>query len=282
MKIIVKKVTPRQSDAGKRKGRGLTACAAAAVMLAAMRYAYGGRVGAFDLPEAGNSGAEVAVSSLKEGGSAESLPTIYDDEESVPTTTATTFPRSGGTTAARQGTQDSLTVDDELDDLLLDGEEIDSGVSASYNGKLDVPSNVRLDRLDFGSDFVKPLKKARVTSRFDYRVNPVTGRYVFHTGIDLGAASGSDIMAMKSGKVVSAKYSGGYGKVVIIEHSDGIRTLYAHCSKLLVKAGDKVKRGEVIALVGSTGNSTGPHLHLEFRKGGKKYDPEWVIGGIYG
>ena len=129
---------------------------------------------------------------------------------------------------------------------------------------------------------MKPLKKARVTSRFDYRVNPVTGRYVFHTGIDLGAASGSDIMAMKSGKVVSAKYSGGYGKVVIIEHSDGIRTLYAHCSKLLVKAGDKVKRGEVIALVGSTGNSTGPHLHLEFRKGGKKYDPEWVIGGIYG
>lgn len=174
----------------------------------------------------------------------------------------------------------SLTVDDDLD-VLLDAEEIDSGVSAEYNGKLDIPANVRLDKIDFGTNFTAPLKTARITSRFDYRVNPVTGRYVFHTGMDLGAAKGSDIYAMKGGNVVRAAYDGGYGNFVVIEHDNGIRTLYAHCSKLLVEAGDSVKKGQVIALVGSTGNSTGPHLHIEFRKDNQRYDPEWVIGGIY-
>lgn len=174
-----------------------------------------------------------------------------------------------------------LTVDDDLTDVFLDAEEIDSGVSATYNGKLDIPANVRLDKIDFGSDFCKPLDSASVTSLFDYRVNPVTGRYVFHTGIDLGAAQGANIYAMQSGRVIRAAYDSGYGNFVVIEHSNGIRTLYAHCSKLKVKAGETVKKGQVIALVGSTGNSTGPHLHLEFRKDNQRYDPEWVIGGIY-
>lgn len=188
----------------------------------------------------------------------------------------------GRTSSLRQGeaVPVSLTVDDDLD-VLLDSEEIDSGVSAEYNGKLDIPANVRLDKIDFGSDFVPPLDTARVTSRFDYRVNPVTGRYVFHTGMDLGAAQGSNIYAMKSGTVTRAAYDSGYGNFVVIEHDNGIRTLYAHCSKLKVKAGESVKKGQVIALVGSTGNSTGPHLHLEFRKDNQRYDPEWVIGGMY-
>lgn len=174
-----------------------------------------------------------------------------------------------------------LTVDDDLTDVFLDGEEIDSGVSATYDGKLDIPTNVRLDKIEFGSDFSKPLDSAKVTSLFDYRVNPVTGRYVFHTGIDLGAAQGANIYAMLGGRVVRAKYDSGYGYFVVLEHSNGIRTLYAHCSRLKVKAGETVEKGQVIALVGSTGNSTGPHLHLEFRKNNQRYDPEWVIGGIY-
>lgn len=174
----------------------------------------------------------------------------------------------------------SLSVDDELS-LPLGGEEIDTGVSATYDGKLDIPSNVRLDKISLGSGFAPPLDKARVTSRFDYRVNPVTGRYVFHTGMDLGAAQGANIYAMKGGTVVRSAYDSGYGNYVIIEHENGIRTLYAHCSKRKVKTGDTVRKGQVIALVGSTGNSTGPHLHLEIRRGGCRYDPEWVIGGLY-
>lgn len=176
---------------------------------------------------------------------------------------------------------EKLTIDDELTDIFLGGEEIDSGVSATYDGELDIPANVRLDKIDFGSDFTPPLDSARVTSLFDYRVNPVTGRYVFHTGMDLGAANGSNIYAMQEGQVVRAQYDSGYGNYVIIQHPNGIQTLYAHCSKLKVKNGDSVEKGQVIALVGSTGNSTGPHLHIEFRKDNQRYDPEWVIGGIY-
>ena len=289
MRIIVKKVTQtQQTEHKKRKKHKKTAAfAAAALALLVVRYASGGRLTALHTAAgegetADPAGVQTTAAYPGMAGMA-GMAGIADDEEDAlaENATTTTLPRSAGTTTAPLNASDSLTVDDELDDLLLDGEEIDSGVSASYNGKLDVPSNVRLDRLDFGSDFVRPLKKARITSRFDYRVNPVTGRYVFHTGMDLGAASGSDIMAMKAGRVVSSKYNGGYGNVVILEHADGVRTLYAHCSKLLCKAGEKVKKGQVIALVGSTGNSTGPHLHIEFRKDGKRYDPEWVIGGIY-
>ncbi|MBQ9901841.1 MAG: M23 family metallopeptidase [Clostridia bacterium] len=267
MRIIVKKVRREQRKNWRGRWRRTAAfIGAAAAALSAVRWA----VDETSVNVAADARIFVSISDR----SSAKMPAVEAMElELLPQA------KSGGNEPAINS-RDSLTVDDELDDLLLD-EEIDSGVSASYNGKLDVPSNVRLDRLDFGSDFVKPLRKARVTSRFDYRVNPVTGRYVFHTGMDLGAAQGSDIMAMKSGRVVSAKYNGGYGNVVIIEHSDGIRTLYAHCSKLLVKAGEKVRKGQVIARVGSTGNSTGPHLHIEFRKGGKRYDPEWVIGGIY-
>ena len=266
MRIIVKKVTQDSGAKKKRKKHTAAIIGMSAVALLIIRASAGSQKPA----QAAGSSFFVSES----------------DEAAAPVSSAISSytqpaPGSGGNSETVKNSSDSVTVDDELDDLLLDGEEIDSGISASYNGKLDVPSNVRLDRIDFGSDFVKPLKKARITSRFDYRVNPVTGRYVFHTGMDLGAASGSDIMAMKSGKVVSARYNGGYGNVVIIEHADGIRTLYAHCSKLLVKSGEKVSKGQVIALVGSTGNSTGPHLHIEFRKGGKRYDPEWVIGGIY-
>lgn len=316
MRIIVKKVHQAPRASGRRLHKTTAAFAAAAVALLAVRAAAGSG-GMAALPTASVS--RTAESTQGSGGAPEtrSSDVVITTEDTTSATTAT-LPRSGGTTTAvpaqteaaessattttesipatttqhsaaaakktspeKENQHDSLTVDEELEDLLLDEEEIDSGISATYDGKLDVPANVRLDRIDFGSDFVKPLKRGRITSRFDYRVNPVTGRYVFHTGMDLGAASGSDIMAMKAGKVISAKTSGGYGKCVILEHENGVRTLYAHCSRLLVKAGERVRKGQVIALVGSTGNSTGPHLHIEFRKGGKRYDPEWVLGGIY-
>lgn len=209
---------------------------------------------------------------------------LYSAAQPLPDTLQNVFAVSSSNysdTGYMIDTNEPLTVDDDLTDVFLDGEEIDSGVSATYDGELDIPANVRLDKIDFGSDFCKPLDSAKVTSLFDYRVNPVTGRYVFHTGIDLGAAQGANIYAMLGGKVIRAAYDSGYGYFVVIEHSNGIRTLYAHCSKLKVKAGDTVKKGQVIALVGSTGNSTGPHLHLEFRKNNQRYDPEWVIGGMY-
>lgn len=114
----------------------------------------------------------------------------------------------------------------------------------------------------------------RVTSKFGNRLHPILKKYKLHTGIDIGAAMGSDILAANDGKVIKAAYNaGGYGYYIMIDHGGGIVTLYAHSSKLLVKVGDIVTRGQVIAKVGSTGMSTGAHLHFEVRVNGNYVDP---------
>ena len=95
-----------------------------------------------------------------------------------------------------------------------------------------------------------------------------------HTGIDLAANTGTAILAADGGTVTVASYSGNYGYVVYIDHGNGYVTRYAHCSKLLVKVGQKVAQGEKIALVGSTGKSTGPHLHFEVRYNGTAKNPK--------
>jgi murein DD-endopeptidase MepM/ murein hydrolase activator NlpD len=99
----------------------------------------------------------------------------------------------------------------------------------------------------------------------------------FHSGIDYAADYNVPIKAAESGKVIFAGVNGGYGNCVIIDHGGGISTLYAHCNKLLVKVGDIVVQGQQIALVGSTGLSTGPHLHFEVRVNGETTDPlNWL------
>lgn len=112
-----------------------------------------------------------------------------------------------------------------------------------------------------------------ITSPFGYRVHPISGSYKFHTGIDIGASYGSSIVAANSGRVTMAGWYGGYGKCLIIDHGGGITTLYAHCSSLLVGSGQSVSRGQTVARVGSTGNSTGPHLHFEVRLNGVYKNP---------
>ncbi len=113
----------------------------------------------------------------------------------------------------------------------------------------------------------------RITSPFGNRVHPILKVYKFHTGIDIGAAAGTNILAANSGTVIKAGYNNSYGYMVMIDHGGGIVTLYAHSSKLLVKTGDEVKKGQVIALIGSTGMSTGPHLHFEVRINGVYQNP---------
>ncbi len=125
-----------------------------------------------------------------------------------------------------------------------------------------------------------PLKPRRVSSEFGYRVNPVTGVYGIHGGIDLAADSGTEINPALPGKVLKAKYSSDYGNFVMIDHGDNVVTLYAHCSKLLVEPGDDVNKGDVIALVGSTGRSTGPHLHFEVRINNVRINPEYFLTGL--
>lgn len=113
----------------------------------------------------------------------------------------------------------------------------------------------------------------RITSPFGYRVHPILKSKKLHTGIDIGAPAGSSITAAGDGIVIHAGSLGGYGKTVMIDHGGGIVTLYAHNSRLAVGEGSRVKRGQVIANAGSTGLSTGPHLHFEVRKNGAYVDP---------
>ncbi len=117
---------------------------------------------------------------------------------------------------------------------------------------------------------VTPIE-GRITSRYGVssRIRKST-----HTGLDISAVKGTDIKVVADGTVISAEYSGSYGYLVKVDHGNGVETWYAHTSKMYVKKGDTVKAGDVIAAVGSTGNSTGPHLHLEIRVNGEHVDPQ--------
>jgi murein DD-endopeptidase MepM/ murein hydrolase activator NlpD len=112
-----------------------------------------------------------------------------------------------------------------------------------------------------------------ITSGFGYRVHPVLGYSRFHAGLDFGADYGSPIWAAKGGVVLFAGWYGGYGQAVVVDHGGGITTLYGHASELYVSEGQTVQRGQLIAAIGSTGLSTGPHLHFEVRANGEPIDP---------
>jgi peptidoglycan hydrolase FlgJ len=115
--------------------------------------------------------------------------------------------------------------------------------------------------------------RGRVSSQFGARRDPIRGAVREHHGVDIAAARGTPIAAAASGKVVFAGKRGGYGNLVEIEHADGRRTRYAHAEKITVKVGDEVAQGETVATVGSTGRSTGPHLHFEVKARGARVDP---------
>ncbi len=126
-----------------------------------------------------------------------------------------------------------------------------------------------------GGQFMWPSNTTHVvTSPYGYRIHPVTGKSRFHAGIDIGAAYGTSILAANDGVVIVAGYNaGGYGNYVVINHGGGYTTLYAHASSLLVSVGQQVKRGQVIATCGSTGMSTGPHIHFEVQYNGQTTNP---------
>ncbi|NPV69990.1 MAG: peptidoglycan DD-metalloendopeptidase family protein [Firmicutes bacterium] len=116
-----------------------------------------------------------------------------------------------------------------------------------------------------------------VTSRFGFRRSPITRSRDFHEGLDIGAPYGAPVAAAGDGVVVYAGWHGGLGRTIIIDHGYGMRTWYGHCLRLAAKVGQKVERGQVIGQVGSSGSSTGPHLHFQLTLNGKCVDPEDFI-----
>ena len=122
-----------------------------------------------------------------------------------------------------------------------------------------------------------PTVNHTITSPFGYRVHPIWGIRMYHTGVDISGSYGDNIYAVSNGRVIYSGWQSGYGKVIIIDHGNGMSTLYAHCSQLLVGEGDFVKRGEIVGKIGTTGWSTGPHLHFEVRKNGTPINPLSVV-----
>ncbi len=153
----------------------------------------------------------------------------------------------------------------ELTALAREESSIRSAIAAASAPAVSAPSVS-------SSGFVRPVPGA-VSSGFGMRVHPITGQNRMHNGLDMNAAHGDPIRAVRSGTVILAGVKGGYGNTIMIDHGGGMVTLYAHQSRFGSSVGDRVAAGEVIGYIGSTGLSTGPHLHFEVRINGNPVDP---------
>lgn len=169
---------------------------------------------------------------------------------------------------ASRGAIDALEQQEEQ--MLVESERIAENIRAlqsqyeqyttnsDYDGKLIWPSN----------------NSHRISSYFGMRMHPIYGYMRMHNGLDIAASYGTDIMASADGVITTVSYdAGGYGNYIVVYHGEGISTLYAHCSKIIATVGSTVKQGQVIAIVGSTGAATGPHIHYEVRENGTPVDP---------
>ncbi|WP_395397444.1 M23 family metallopeptidase [Novosphingobium sp. BL-8A] len=123
----------------------------------------------------------------------------------------------------------------------------------------------------------RPVRGGEQTSGFGMRHHPILGGTRFHDGVDLAAHAGDGVFATAGGRVTSAGWNGGYGLAVTVDHGHGVETRYAHLSRVNVAAGEEVRAGEILGRVGSTGLSTGPHLHYEMRRFGRPVDPATTL-----
>ncbi|EMO59642.1 peptidase, M23 family [Leptospira santarosai str. CBC1416] len=146
---------------------------------------------------------------------------------------------------------------------------------------ISVPIQVRnasREKVEFRKLFVHPVLNAKITSRYGRRKDPFhTGSRGFHTGLDFASAQGAPILAVADGIVSFAGVNGGYGNTVIVDHENGYKTMYAHCSKITIDQGTKVSAGTVIGAIGRTGSATGPHLHFEVFLNGNRVNPEAAL-----
>lgn len=169
------------------------------------------------------------------------------------------------------------TIEESIEDAI---KEIEALEAASESIRAKLAARDDSDVTPSNSGFVIPCPQySYLSSPFGYRIHPITGQRKLHTGLDFAAASGKPIIAAAAGKVITAEYHYSYGNYVIISHGGGVYTLYAHASALLVKEGQSVRQAQQIAKVGTTGSSTGNHLHFEVRINGNPVDPKPYLFG---
>ena len=149
----------------------------------------------------------------------------------------------------------------------------DATTNRKANNRVSTSTKVSRGKASLGITLIEPVQ-GRITAKYGEKSSV---RSSVHTGLDIAAPGGTPIKAAASGTVVFSGRKGSFGKMLVISHGNGVQTYYAHCSKLLANVGDKVSQGEVLANVGSTGNSTGNHLHLEVRVNGQSYNPQKYV-----
>lgn len=145
-----------------------------------------------------------------------------------------------------------------------------SSINKSSSGAVNTATNISSTKVSLGVSLMKPVSGI-ISSRFGSRSSV---RSSAHTGLDIATSTGTPVVAAASGTVTFSGWKGSYGYLLVITHSNGVQTYYGHCSKLYASAGQTVSQGQTIAAVGSTGNSTGPHLHFEIRVNGVAYNPQ--------
>jgi len=166
---------------------------------------------------------------------------------------------------------DFVTALDQLSSLIDDREQ-----------QLSVLNSLLGDRKIQSATFVagRPIQRGWMSSRYGYRNDPFNGKVAWHDGVDFAGKDGSNIVAVAAGVVTWSSDRYGYGNLIEINHGNGYVTRYAHCKELLVDVGDVIKKGDVVALMGSTGRSTGPHVHFEVLHRGKSVDPAKFINRV--
>lgn len=171
------------------------------------------------------------------------------------------------------GIKDMVSVDEVVSKLYVEKKKaikVAQNTSSKASGYVNTQTITSGGKASLGISLIRPIS-GTITSRFGASSNI---RSSAHTGLDISAPTGTAIKAAASGTVTFAGWKGSYGYMIVISHGNGVQTYYAHCSKLYASVGQTVSQGETIAAVGSTGNSTGPHLHLEVRVNGVAYNPQ--------
>lgn len=172
--------------------------------------------------------------------------------------------------------KDLISADEAVSKLYVEKPKVVKTASKSSSniyaasGSVNTKSTTSSGKANLGISLIRPVS-GTITSRFGAGSSI---RRSSHTGLDIAAPKGTTIVAAASGTVTFSGYKGSYGNMIVISHGNGVQTYYGHCSQLFVSAGTKVSQGQKIAAVGSTGNSTGPHLHLEIRVNGVAYNPQ--------
>ena len=177
---------------------------------------------------------------------------------------------------------DSLIVGDNVDECIESFNNLISKKAVSSFKDLSLVSYSKENMPMFiTTNLQAPVEHGKINSNFGKREDPSSKESAYHYGVDIASDENAEIKAVLSGKVEAAEESPSYGKYIIIDHGNNIKSLYAHCNELKVHKGDNVTRNQTIALVGSTGDSTGNHLHLELMMDNKKYDPLPLINASY-